>query len=155
MKQPIPGRLLGIDHGRVRIGLAVSDAMGLIARPLLVWQRHSRREDFVKFREIIAAEQVVGAVIGIPGSDTQEPHPAAASIRLWATRFVAACHLPCLLWDETLSSEEAADLARRAGRPAVRASIDDWAAQIILQSYLDARRAGLAPALPTEVTLSG
>lgn len=154
MKQPIPGRLLGIDHGHVRIGLAVCDAMGLIARPLLVWQRRSRREDFAKFREIIDTEQVVGAVIGIPGSDSEEPHPAAASIRLWATRFVAACQLPCLLWDETLSSEEAAELARRAGRP-VRAPIDDWAAQIILQSYLDARRAGLAPALPTEVTVSG
>lgn len=154
MTQPIPGRLLGIDHGHVRIGLAVCDAIGLIARPLLVWQRRSRREDFAKFREIIVTEQIVAAVIGIPGSDTQEPHPAAASIRLWAARFVAACHLPCLLWDETLSSEEAAELARRAGRP-MRAPIDDWAAQNILQSYLDARRAGLAPALPTEVIVSG
>lgn len=149
-----PGRLLGVDHGHVRIGLAVCDALGLVARPLLVWQRRSREEDFARFREIIAAEQVVGAVIGIPGGDASGPHPAAASVRLWAERFATACALPCLLWDETLTSAEAAALARAEGR-SLRAAIDDWAAQCILQSYLDARRAGLAPPLPSQFVARG
>lgn len=154
MNEAIAGRLLGIDHGRVRIGLAVCDALGLVARPLLVWRRRSRSEDFARFCEIIEAEQVVGAVIGIPSSDTSEPHPATASIRTWAGRFVEACQIPCLLWDETLTSREAAARARREGRP-MRDPIDDWAAQVILQSYLDALRAGIAPPLPSRIVVSG
>ncbi|MCY3935576.1 MAG: Holliday junction resolvase RuvX [Chloroflexi bacterium] len=154
MNEASAGRLLGIDHGRTRIGLAICDALGLVARPLWVWRRRSRREDFAHLSEIIVAEQVVGAVLGIPSSDTAEPHPAAASIRNWASRFVAACQIPCLLWDETLTSQEATALARREGRP-VGEPVDDWAAQVILQSYLDARRAGVAPALPSRIVVSG
>ena len=72
---PPPGRLLGVDHGHVRIGLAVCDALGLVARPLLVWRRRSRAEDFARFREIIAAQRLVGAVVGIPGGDASGPPP--------------------------------------------------------------------------------
>ena len=154
MTLPPPGRLLGVDHGHVRIGLAICDALGLVARPLLVWRRRSRAEDFAYFREIIAAEKVVGTVIGIPGGNASGPHPAAASVRIWAERFAAACALPALLWDETLTSAEAATLARAEGRPP-RAPLDDWAAQCILQSYLDARRDRLAPPLPSQNVVCG
>ncbi len=154
MTLPPPGRLLGVDHGHVRIGLAVCDALGLVARPLLVWRRRSRAEDFARFREIIAAQRLVGAVVGIPGGDASGPHPAAASMRIWAERFAAACALPALLWDETLTSAEAAALARAEGH-SPRAPLDDWAAQRILQSYLDARRAGLAPPLPIKFIVHG
>ena len=144
-----PGRLLGIDHGRVRLGLAVCDALGLVARPLLVWRRRSREEDFARLRQVIAAEALVGAIIGLPGGDEDGPHPAAAAIRNWAHRFCTACAMPALLWDETLTSADAATLARAERRPPL-APIDDWAACCILQSYLDARRGGLAPPLPDE-----
>ena len=139
------GRLLGVDHGKVRIGLAVCDGLGIVARPLLIWRRRSRAEDFARFREIIAAEALVGAVVGLPGGDAQSEHPAATSVRNWAKRFALACELPVLLWDETLTSVEAQSFARRGKK---RAPIDDWAAQRILQSYLDAHRVNMAPPLP-------
>jgi putative Holliday junction resolvase len=138
------GRLLAIDHGRKVLGLAVSDATGLLATPLRRLPRHSRREDFAAIAAIVqevgAREIVVGIPLPPPGF---EGHSQADTVRLWASRLAATVDVPVRLWDETLSSEEASRLLYDAGRDGAGRH-DEAAAAVILQSYLDSLREGLA-----------
>lgn len=135
---------MGIDHGIKRIGVALSDASQLIAKELCVIVRKSRAEDFQQLKQLAEAHGVVGAVIGLPFQDApQGKHTQADTVRLWAQRFQEAIGLPILFWDEQFTSEDAKNIARQQRR-APNQPIDDLAARLILQSYLDARRDGLA-----------
>ncbi|MBK8025691.1 MAG: Holliday junction resolvase RuvX [Chloroflexi bacterium] len=145
----LKGRLLGIDHGLARIGVAVSDTVGLTARELLVIRRTSKREDFQKLARIAEEQQAVGLVVGLP-SDYDDPegvYTQAAKVRTWVDLLHTALSLPLVLWDEQLTSVDAHELAHRLKRPP-RAPIDDLAARIMLHSYLDAVRDGLADFAP-------
>ena len=139
------GKLLGIDHGMKRIGVAVCDASRLVARELTIIKRKSKKEDFDEINRIAAEENVVGIIIGVPLSYDVAPgvHTQADTVRLWAERFSATTDLPILLWDEQFSSEDAKELAKLKRRKNTD-HIDDLAARIILQSYIDALRDGLA-----------
>jgi putative Holliday junction resolvase len=139
------GKLLGIDHGIRRIGIAVSDASRLVARELTIIQRRSRAEDFAQINQIANAENVVAIIVGVPvnyeaheGQDSQ-----ARTVRRWIKQLAKNTQLQIIQWDEQLSSADARELARskkrKPGDP-----IDDLAARIILQTYLDALRDGLA-----------
>lgn len=142
------GRLLGIDHGLARIGLAVSDPSGLVARQHSILVRTTRKADFDRINQIAAAERVVGVVVGVPYSDAPENvHTQADTVRLWIQRYRQTTPLPVVEWDETLTSEDARELAKHLGR-SIRDHIDDLAACLMLQSFLDAVRDGLA-AWPT------
>lgn len=146
------GRLLGIDHGLARIGLAVSDPSGLVARELAVLQRTTRQADFAYINQTAAQEDVVGIVVGVPSSESAEGvHTYADTVRRWIERLRQTTSLPIVEWDETLTSQDAQALAHALRRP-VRAPIDDLAARLMLQSFLDAVRDGLAvwPALDQE-----
>jgi putative Holliday junction resolvase len=143
---PLAGRLLGIDHGRVRIGVAVSDATGLIARELTIIRRTTKEEDFEKLRRLAAEQQAVAVVVGIPMDverEAQRLYSSADTVKAWIVLLQAAISLPIVVWDETLTTVEAHELAstlrRKRGLP-----VDDLAARILLQSYLDAVRDGLA-----------
>ena len=135
-----PGRLIGVDHGEKVIGLAVCDPTGLIARPLGLVTRASKREDFVRIQSVIAEQGAVGAVVGLPLSP---PHVTgytqADRVRLWAGRLAAAVSVPVYLWDERYSSDDASDLLIDA-LTALPNRIDAAAAAVILQSFLDALR---------------
>jgi putative Holliday junction resolvase len=138
------GRLLGVDHGIARIGLAVSDAMGITARELRVIQRKSKAEDFALLNQIAKEEDVVAIVVGMPNNSTTEGiYSQADTVKLWIERFRETTSLPIVEWDEQLSSEDAKILAKQQRRKATEA-IDDLAARVILQSYLDALNDGLA-----------
>jgi putative Holliday junction resolvase len=141
----IEGRLLGIDHGTRRIGLAVSDPSGLVAHELLILHRKSRQEDFERLAQIAAQERVVALVIGVPiNLEAHEgQHSQEKVVRRWAGRLARVIDLPVLFWDEQMSSIDAHELARSRGRKP-RDPVDDLAARVILQSYLDALRDGLA-----------
>jgi putative holliday junction resolvase len=139
------GKLLGIDHGTKRIGIAVCDGLRLSARELLIIKRKSRKEDFARINAIIQEQSVVAIVIGIPTNDAPPGvHTQADTVRLWVERFSQVTDLPIILWDEQLSSVDAKEIARR-NRRKVTDRIDDLAARVILQSYIDALRDGLAP----------
>ncbi len=90
-------RLIGIDHGMARIGVAVSDHSGLIARELAIITRTSKREDFAKLNAIAAEHQARAFVVGIP-SDFDAPddvdYTQADRVRTWVERFKAATALP-------------------------------------------------------------
>lgn len=141
----ITGKLLGIDHGLKRIGLAVSDAIGLSARELVVLQRKTNAEDFARINAIAREQQVVGIVVGLPVNSEAKAgdYTQGDTVRRWIERFAATTSLPMVTWDEQLTSLDARDLSIRKGRR-VRDPIDDLAARVMLQSYLDAVRDGLA-----------
>lgn len=138
------GRLLGIDHGLARIGVAVSDALGIAATELLVIERKSKAEDFALLNQIAKKEGVVAIVVGIPNNEVPEGvHSQADTVRLWIDRLAETTDLPIIEWDEQLSSIDAKELAYQKGRKPSE-PIDDLAARIILQRYLDALHDGLA-----------
>lgn len=142
------GRLLGIDHGLARIGVAVSDALGITARELRIIERKSRAEDFALLNKIAAEENVIAFVIGIPYNEAAEGvHTQADTVRTWIERFTETTALPIITWDEQLTSQDAVEIAKRMGRKA-RDPIDDLAARLILQSYLNALADGLATPPP-------
>ncbi|NDJ60726.1 MAG: Holliday junction resolvase RuvX [Chloroflexi bacterium] len=148
------GRLLGVDHGLARLGLAVSDATGLVARELTVIHRKSRAEDFALINRIAAEQRVVAIIVGLPSNPDANPNPPsqADKVRSWVEHLAATTDLPIQFWDEQMSSHDAQILARRRKRRP-KAPIDDLAARVILQSYLDALRDGLAPPpLPSHPT---
>lgn len=136
------GRLLGIDHGLKRIGIAVSDPSRLVARELAIIQRKSNAEDLEKITRMIDEQAAAALVIGVPtnyeGSESQ-----AGIVKAWVKRLAKNVPLPIVLWDEQLTSADARELARQQRRKP-DAPIDDLAARLMLQSYLDALRDGLA-----------
>lgn len=144
--------LLCIDHGKQRLGIAVSDRAWLTAREIAVIKRTTRQEDFDKLTAIYQQHQPAGFIIGLPSHDFEETgaHTQADTVRLWTERFVQATGYPVLFWDEQMSSHDAKVLATRLRRKTTD-PIDDLAARVILQSYLDAVRDGLA-VIPPEFT---
>ncbi len=140
----ITGRLIGIDHGIKRIGVAISDASGMVARELCIIQRKSKAEDFARLNQLAAEENAVGFVIGMPHNEAPDGvHTQSDTVRLWISRFQETTPLPIVEWDEQLTSEDAKILAKQQRRK-FDAHIDDLAARVILQSYLDAVHDGLA-----------
>jgi putative Holliday junction resolvase len=139
-------RLLGIDHGDARIGIAVSDRVLLTARELKIIERKSKREDFAQINTLAAEQEVTAFVVGLPSDfDTPEgvDFTQADRVKSWVERFKETTTLPIIFWDEQLTTVDAHELAKRMKRPA-RARVDDLAARVMLQSYLDAVRDGLA-----------
>jgi putative holliday junction resolvase len=142
------GRLLGIDHGLARIGVAISDAMGISAREHRIIERKSKAEDFALLNDIARKENVVAIVVGIPFNEAPEGvHTQADTVRTWIEHYKQTTDLPIIEWDEQLTSQEAEVIAKRMGRKP-RDPIDDLAARVILQSYLDALADGLATLPP-------
>ncbi len=140
----IPGKLLCLDYGRKVIGIATCDSLGMLASPLQLLHRKSRRQDFARIMAIVEEIGAKEIICGLPlPPPDYEGYSQADTVRRWAGRLAAAVPVPVRLWDETLSSEEAARLLHAGGQYG-RDRIDDAAAAIILQSYLDALREGFA-----------
>jgi len=139
---PFPGRLLGIDYGLKIVGLALSDPTGSLARPLQVLRRTSKQADFAAINAIIQQHGAIAVVVGLPESPPDiTVYTAADRVRLWASRLAAAVDVAVYLWNERQSTQEAEELLAEAGRERPE-RIDAVAAAVILQEFLDARRAG-------------
>ncbi|HLZ71277.1 MAG TPA: Holliday junction resolvase RuvX [Dehalococcoidia bacterium] len=140
-------RLLGVDAGEERIGLAVGDEGGLIAVPLAIIERRGRALDRVA-EEIAArahAEAAETIIVGLPLNIDGTEGRQAKRARGLGRRIAAASGLPLAYWDERMSSfiaESRLAEARAASVRRGRRHVDDLAAAVILQSYLDARRGG-------------
>jgi putative Holliday junction resolvase len=130
------GRLMGIDHGRKRLGVALSDPMQIIARPHAIVQRRTRSDDFALLRQIIDSEDVVKIVVGLPTDSHDEIGSQARTVIRWALMLAESIQLPVVFWDESFSSIEAESLGRGRGEP-----VDDLAAAVMLQEYLEAKGA--------------
>jgi putative Holliday junction resolvase len=131
-------RILAIDYGRKRIGLAVSDVMGLTARPLAVLTRSNRRNDMRRLREVCREQSVSRIVVGHPLNMAGSAGEMADEAARFAARLGKELGLPTELFDERLTSWEAEHSltephsTRRKGEP-----VDDLAAAILLRQYLE------------------
>lgn len=135
-----PGRkLLGLDLGERRIGIAVSDATGLVATPLETLDlRRSGLEDVARFVEM---HQVEGVVVGLPTTLSGGEGFQAERARAMANQLEELISVPLVFWDERLTSAIADQiLERRKRRPKDKGERDAIAAAILLQSYLDSHR---------------
>jgi len=135
-------RYLALDLGERRIGVALSDTLGMLARPLEIFRRTSRAADFAHIGALVAMHQVDAVVVGLPLNMNGSVGQQAAWVQDYSAALAATLTVPVYLWDERLTSEEAADILRSQGRSPDKGSLDAVAAAVILQSYLDAHRQG-------------
>ena len=132
-------RLLGLDVGEKRIGVAVCDETQTLARPLLTLNRASKKEDFAKLAALCREHAIEKVVVGLPKTLRGEEGPQAQRVRRYAIELQAALNLPIEFWDERYSSVDAQErLASSSRKPRAKGEIDAAAAAIILQEYLDA-----------------
>ncbi|HGY90999.1 MAG TPA: Holliday junction resolvase RuvX [Planctomycetes bacterium] len=133
------GRVLGIDYGDKRIGLALTDPMRIIASPFRVIHRTELEADLDVLAEIIREEDVVELVMGEPRNTDGTVGPMVERVRRFAAKLVERCPLPLHWVDETYTSLEADQLLRQAHKDwrKRKAKIDMVAAQVILRSFLE------------------
>ncbi len=139
-KLPPTGRLMALDVGERRIGVAVCDETQLLARPLSVMVRSSRADDFERLRRLAAEQQAVALVVGHPLNADDSEGPQGRRVANYARHLAATLQLPLLLWDEHGTTQEAARRLAHARRSRRQMPPDAAAAAVILQDYLDQRR---------------
>ena len=141
-------RLLGLDVGDVRIGVAVCDSLEIAAFPVGVVRRvGSLKRDVATVAAVATEQEAEGIVIGLPLSLNGDVGPQAQKTQGFARALSNVLPMPVVLWDESLSSVEAEELliAQGMSRAKRREKIDQTAAALILESYLLHRRATNAP----------
>ncbi len=134
-------RILAVDPGDQRIGLALSDPSGTIANPLSVLRHVSRPLDAAQIAQIAAEQGAAEIVVGQALDEDGQPTPEGRKAARLAEAIQAQTNLPVRLWDES-GSTQAAQQARRAMgvvRRQRQGHLDKLAATVILQSYLDSR----------------
>jgi putative Holliday junction resolvase len=143
-----PSRILAIDYGRKRIGLALSDELQLTAQPLAVMQRANRREDLRRLRDICRKQGVALILVGHPLHITGAAGEMADEAARFAARLRKELGIEVDLVDERLTSWEAAQMIAESGSSNRRKqeSLDDVAAAIFLREYLERNRGRLQPA---------
>ena len=130
-----------MDYGRKRIGLALSDELGLTARPLTTMRRTNRQNDMKRLREICRRNGVCHIIVGHPLHLTGEAGAMAEEALGFARRLEKAVDIEVELRDERLTSWEAQRTVTetRSGRPK-RSPLDEVAAAILLRDYLEQKR---------------
>lgn len=135
-------RVLGIDLGSKRIGIAASDRSGTIASPLTVLQRcGSQGGDHRNIAKIVVEEEAMAIVVGLPLNMDGSEGKAAQSARAEVERMATVVGVPVYVHDERLTTV-AADrvmMEQNMNAQARRKVVDKWAAAVILQAWLDSR----------------
>jgi putative holliday junction resolvase len=137
-------RYLGLDVGNRRIGVAVSDELGLTAQPVMTLERQRNpRDDLRSLTRIARRFGVVGIVVGNPVHLSGEVSAQAVKTQAFAAELGKLSGLPIHLWDERLTTHEAHQILYEAGhaRQQHRRVVDQVAATLILQSFLEERGA--------------
>ena len=129
-----------MDYGSVRVGLAISDADRIIASPLATYERRDADKDAAYFHDQIAKEQVVGLIVGLPVHLSGREGTKAVEARQYGAWLVQISGLPVVFADERFTTVEAESALWNAGltHKQRKGRRDRVAAQIMLQSYLDA-----------------
>jgi len=137
-------RAMGIDYGDVRIGIAISDAMGWTAQGVETIKRQTEEKDLGRIGELIREYDVETLVLGLPKNMNNTIGPRGEMSQQFAELLQQTFGLPVVLWDERLSTMAAermlisADVSRKKRKQVV----DKMAAAIILQNYLDSKSNG-------------
>ena len=134
------GRLIGVDHGTVRVGLAVCDADRRVATPLHTYKRRDAVKDADYFKRLAVAESAVGWVVGLPLHMSGDEGEKAKECRAFGEWLTGVSGLPVAYHDERYTSAVADEAMVAAGlSPKQRKDkLDKVAAQLILQAYLNA-----------------
>ena len=135
-------RVLAIDYGRKRLGLALSDPLGLTARPLATWNRSNRRHDLARLRTLCREQEISRIVVGWPLQLGGTSGEMASEAARFAERIRMDLGIPVELVDERLSSWEAEQAltetatGKSRSRHRKQRPLDDVAAAVILRDYL-------------------
>jgi putative Holliday junction resolvase len=133
------GRILALDLGKKRIGLAVSDELGITAQGLETLQRTTIREDIARLVQLASERNVTMFVMGLPLHMSGDESRQAAYTRDFASRLETAAGLPVKFWDERMTSIQAERVLRASGISIEKRAkaVDRVSAVILLESYLD------------------
>lgn len=136
------GRVLGVDFGTVRVGLAITDSERIISSPFAVYRRVDTEKDATYFRQLVKSEEVVNLVVGLPVHMSGDEGQKAKEARAFGTWLAEVTGLPVEYWDERYTTVDANEYMSNAGlSPKQRHERrDKVAAQILLQAYLDSKR---------------
>jgi putative Holliday junction resolvase len=139
----VTGRLLGVDWGERRIGLALSDETQTLAQPLTTLTRRAgKRFPMRQFLTLLDRHAVTGVVVGLPLDAAGAEGDAAGAARALASAIAQRSGKPVELWDERFSTARALGAVRQMGGTTKgrKGDVDALAATLLLQHYLDARR---------------
>jgi putative holliday junction resolvase len=137
-----PPRYLGLDVGTKRIGVAVSDELGLTVQPVLTLERkRNPRDDLRSLARLARRFAVAAIVVGHPVHLSGDPSPRSVKTGAFAAELGELTGLPIHLWDERLTTREAHQMLYEAGheRQSHRKVVDQVAAVLILESFLESR----------------
>jgi len=138
-------RVMALDVGEQRTGVALSDPMGWLASPLMVLRCASREAEMQAVAELVRKNGVERVIVGYPRSLNGAVGPQARTVDRYVEQLRTHLTIPIRLWDERLSTAQAERLVHESGKRVRRDTIDAAAAAVILQSYLDAEAATKSP----------
>ncbi len=132
-------KILGVDHGNVRIGIAISDESCSLARPLTIILHTSRAKDAEEVCRIAQEEGCGKIIVGLPYDSDGGEGPRARSVLRFVEQLSSTCCVPVTTWDESFSTQNviSTSVQMDKSRNSRRQPLDDKAAALILQNYLD------------------
>jgi putative Holliday junction resolvase len=138
---PRYGRLAAIDYGTVRMGIAVCDPSQTWVTPYETWNRQPPREQ-AYFQDLVKRESLVGIIVGLPLHNDGRESQKSQEARSFALRLQKTVQLPVILFDERFSTSHAQRLLAETGlsKAKKKAKLDQIAAHVILESYLESSR---------------
>jgi putative Holliday junction resolvase len=136
-------RVGAVDYGERRVGLAVADSLGMLARPLPPIEDASPKRRLARTADALKAEGVTRIIVGLPRNMDGSEGASATAARAFAASLAERLKLPVILQDERLSSVQAGRLLHESGHSArdQKKRVDGAAAAVMLQAWLDARPA--------------
>ena len=132
-------RIMALDYGDQRIGIAMTDLLQMLASPYDIYHRKHTDEDFDYFVNLIKKEQVETIVMGLPLNPMGEEQEIAGKVREFAERLKDLTNCKLIYWDERMSSVTAEEILKRREKDwkKRKSQLDKYAAMVILQDYLD------------------
>ena len=136
-------RTLGIDYGDRKIGLAISDQLGITAQPLTSYRRKNKKEDAAFFKSLVSGYEIKEVIVGLPLRMDGSSGTRADKTREFAVWLEHTLNLPVHFWDERLTTKQANKLlSQQKISPKDKKDIEDQvSAVIILSTYLESKRA--------------
>ncbi|MBS0152030.1 MAG: Holliday junction resolvase RuvX [Nitrospira sp.] len=136
-------RILALDYGTKRIGVALSDELGWTAQPLETIERRTLDRDLAHIQQLVHAHDVREVVIGLPLRLNGEEGPAVQAVHVFVDQLGEVLSVPIVMWDERMTTRSAEELliAADVSRKKRKGVVDRVAAAILLQGYLEAKTA--------------
>lgn len=137
----MPGRILALDYGTKRIGVALSDELGWTAQPLETFERRTLDWDIAHIAALVGSHDVERVVLGLPLQLDGREGPAVQAMREFTVKLEAGLSVPVIRWDERMTTKAAEELliAADVSRKKRKGIVDRIAAAILLRSYLEAQ----------------